>query len=173
MIDATRSPRRALDAGWEIARDGLAGAWRSIGAPRPVAAVLADAGEWSIDGPARRFDAESWHYRLRLDVPADVLATGARLVFDGLATCCEVSLNGVTLLTTRNMFRRHGVDVPASAWQPTGNQLLLRFDALDAHLAARRPRPRWRTGSTRPAWRWRRISTRLRTCKRVPRHGSP
>lgn len=145
MIDATRSPRRALDAGWEIARDGLAGAWRSIGAPRPVAAVLADAGEWSIDGPARRFDAESWHYRLRLDVPADVLATGARLVFDGLATCCEVSLNGVTLLTTRNMFRRHGVDVPASAWQPTGNQLLLRFDALDAHLAARRPRPRWRT----------------------------
>ncbi len=136
--------RLALADGWELARAGDA-SWRAIGAPLPVAAVLAESGEWSLDGPARRFDAEAWHYRLRLDAPAAVLAAGGRLVFEGLATCCELRFNGEPVLTARNMFRRHGVDLPASAWRATGNEIELRFDALDAHLAARRPRPRWRT----------------------------
>jgi beta-mannosidase len=42
------------------------------------------------------------------------------------------------------MFRRHVVDLPAAAWKPGANELVLRFDALDAQLAPRRPRPRWR-----------------------------
>jgi len=132
--------RLALVSGWEIARDGAADGWRAVDGPWPVAALLAAAGDWSIDGPARRFDAESWHYRLRLDAPAG----DARLVFDGLATCCDVLFNGALVLSARNMFRRHVVELPAAAWRPAGNELLLRFDALDAHLAPRRPRPRWR-----------------------------
>ncbi len=138
------SSRIALDARWEIARDAAAGGWREIGVPRPVAAVLAESGEWHVDGPARRFDAETWCYRLRLDAPAGALAGGALLGFDGLATCCEVSFNGEPVLSTRNMFRAHVVEIPAAAWRETGNELLLRFDALDTHLAPRRPRPRWR-----------------------------
>ena len=139
------SPRLALVSGWEVARDGDVDGFRTVPAPLPVAALLAESGEWTIDGPARRFDAESWHYRLRLDAPDDVLAGGGRLVFDGLATCCDVVFNGMTLLSARNMFRRHMVDIPAAAWKPAGNELVLRFDALDEHLAPRRPRPRWRT----------------------------
>ena len=141
MTDAARSPRIALVSGWEIAREGEgAPAWRAVDAPLPVAALLAQLGEWSIEGPARGFDAETWLYRVKLDAPA----AGGRLVFDGLATCCEVSFNGRPVLTTRNMFRRHVVDIPAAAWKAEGNELLLRFEALDTHLAPRRPRPRWR-----------------------------
>lgn len=151
MTDAARPSRVALVSGWEIAREGAArsaiassgaGApgWRAVDAPLPVAALLAQSGEWSIDGPVRRFDAETWLYRVLLDAPVG----GGRLVFDGLATCCEVSFNGQLVMTTRNMFRRHTVDIPAAAWKPTGNELLLRFESLDAKLAPRRPRPRWR-----------------------------
>jgi beta-mannosidase len=140
---ARDSARVVLADGWELARAGDT-AWRAIGAPRPVAAVLAGAGEWSLDGPARRFDAEAWTYRLRLDAPSAVLAAGGRLVFEGLATCCDVVFNGATVLSARNMFRRHVVELPASAWRASGNELELRFEALDAHLAPRRPRPRWR-----------------------------
>ncbi len=146
MTARARSPssRLALDAGWELARDGAPDGWRAIGAPRPVAAVLSESGEWSIDGPARRFDAETWCYRLRLDAPAGARTAGALLGFDGLATCCEVSFNGTPVLQSRNMFRSHVVEIDAAQWRETGNELLLRFDALDTELARRRPRPRWR-----------------------------
>jgi beta-mannosidase len=138
------SSRVALVAGWELARDGAAPEWRAIGAPLPVAALLAEAGEWTIDGPARRFDAERWCYRLRLDASPEILAGGGRLVFDGLATCCELSFNDAPVLSARNMFRRYTLDLPAPAWRASGNELVLRFDALDSLLAQRRPRPRWR-----------------------------
>jgi beta-mannosidase len=145
MTDGARSSRVALVSGWEIAREGEGegegeAGWRAVDAPLPVAALLAQAGEWSIDGAPRRFDAETWTYRLLMDAPA----AGGRIVFDGLATCCEISFNGQHMLGTRNMFRRHVVELPASAWRPIGNELTLRFESLDAHLAARRPRPRWR-----------------------------
>jgi beta-mannosidase len=136
-----------LDAGWEVARAPAAqeDAWSAAGRAQPIAATLAERGEWSLEGPARRFDAEAWCWRLRLDAPAAVLAAGARLGFDGLATCCEVVFNGERVLQTRNMFRAYAVDLPAAAWRASGNELVLRFAALDEVLVARRPRPRWRT----------------------------
>ena len=121
MTATARSPRLALVSGWEISRSADGG-WRAVDAPLPVAALLADAGEWRIDGPARRFDAETWYYRLRLDAPAAMLAAGGRFVFDGLATCCEVSFNGAVVLGTRNMFRAHAVDIPAAAWKPSASR---------------------------------------------------
>ena len=39
--------------------------WLPIDSPMPVAAALATAGLWSLDGPPRDFDAECWWYRCR------------------------------------------------------------------------------------------------------------
>ncbi len=146
-------PRRMLDAGWQLASQAAASAtevlpndaadWSAIDAPVPAAAALAAAGRWSLDGAVRRFDAEVWWYRLGFDAPTES-AGPCSLGFDGLATLCDVSLNGQAILHSRNMFRRHEVDV-SGLLRAHGNDLVLRFDALDTRLAERRPRPRWRT----------------------------
>ncbi len=168
--------RVALAGGWWMARGGAgveagadddaqAGApprppstgWQAIDAPRPVGAALAALGAWSIDGPARRFDAETWWFRLRLDRPAFVArpgegegegggdGAGAWLGLDGLATCWRAWFNGAPIGAGDNMFLAHALALPATAWRDHDNELLLRFDPLDAALATRRPRPRWRT----------------------------
>ncbi len=148
---APAASRRWLDAGWEICQapagstepPGPEARWRAIGEAQPVAAALAALGDWSLDGPARDFDAETWWYRLHFDAPA---ASGAVprwvLGLDGLATLAEVVLNGRSLLHSRSMFRRH--ELALDALQAEGNLLMIRFDPLAAALAVRRPRPRWR-----------------------------
>ncbi|HSO36208.1 MAG TPA: hypothetical protein VLT33_26960 [Labilithrix sp.] len=104
-----------------------------------AAAMLRAAGTWSLDAPARRFDAEDWWFRAQL--PDRDLASGDELVlaFDGLATVADVWLDGVPLLASDNMFLRHE-RVLATA----GRELVICCRSLDARLAARRPRPRWR-----------------------------
>jgi beta-mannosidase len=174
--------RTLLDQGWALAceRDDSAAAaaptegWHAIPAPMPVAAALQTLGLWSLDGPARRFDAEAWWYRLHFDAPVGFLAgEGAPpgqpdgdtwvLVFEGLATCAEVSLNGEPLLQTRNMFRPHAVAV-GPRLRLHGNELLIRFEALDQVLAERRPRPRWRAPMIEHAQlRWLRTTVLGRT----------
>lgn len=142
--------RRLLDSGWQICQGDPGqttpppadAGWRAIAAPQPVAAALAALGRWSLDGPARHFDAETWWYRLHFDAPEDAADAAWVLGFDGLATLAEVWLNGEHRLSSRNMFRRHVV-APATL-RTRGNELLLRFDPLDAALTQRRPRPRWR-----------------------------
>ena len=53
-----------------------------------------------------------WEYRTRVTVTAEQLrATHAEMVFDGLDTFADVSLNGAPLLTTDNMFRAYTADV--------------------------------------------------------------
>lgn len=142
--------RRRLDRGWRLCQ-GMPGAgtppeadagWLDIDEPLPVAAALARLGHWSIDGPARTFDAETWWYRLGFDLPAEEADAPWVLGFDGLATLAEVQVNGQPVLSSRNMFRRH--HLPLSGLRARGNELLLRFDPLEAALAQRRPRPRWR-----------------------------
>lgn len=118
--------------------------WRAIDAVAPAASVLRSLGAWSLDGPARNFDAGDWWYRLAFD--ALLLAPGERAVigFDGLATLATVWLNGRRLLDSDNMFVAHECDV-TGVLRPAGNELLIRCASLDAALAQRRPRPRWRT----------------------------
>ena len=116
-------------------------AWLQIGAPQPVAAALAQAGTWSLDGPVRNFDAETWWYRLAFDAPSPVEA-GWLLGLDGLATLADAWLNGEHVLNSTSMYCRH--EVPLPALRPLGNELLLRFSPLDEALAQKRPRPRWR-----------------------------
>lgn len=145
--------RRALPAQWELCcqppavagceapgpRDG----WLRIERPQPVAAALADLGLFSLDGPLRSFDDEVVWYRARFDAPQEGVDAGWTLGFDGLATVAQVWLNGRKLLSTHSMFRRWTVSV-SDQLQDTGNELLLRFDALNERLRERRARPRWR-----------------------------
>jgi beta-mannosidase len=60
-----------------------------------------------------------------------------------LATLAQVWLNGQPLLQSNNMFATHEIDV--SHLIGSSNELLVRFSPVQAALANRRPRPRWRT----------------------------
>jgi beta-mannosidase len=64
-----------------------------------------------------------WQYRTRFNVDAATLARKhVELVFDGLDTFADVSLNGHKLLAADNMFRRWRV--PAKAWLHAGANTL-------------------------------------------------
>jgi beta-mannosidase len=117
--------------------------WLDIGdTPQPVAAALAAAGRWSLDGPVRDFDSEVWWYEGTFDAPEDLDAPW-QLGLDGLATLATVWLNGVLLLSSHNMFRRWVLPAQAHL-RPGTNTVWMRFDALNTALTQRRPRPRWR-----------------------------
>lgn len=145
--------RLPLTAGWQIAsaRSSLAPEevstlpWRDIPVLTTVAAALRALGEWSVDGPQRRFDAEDWWYRLHFDSPPRRAGERRVLGFDGLATVATAWLNGRELLAGDNMFLAHEIELDDAWLRATDNELLIRFRALDSLLAARRPRPRWRT----------------------------
>lgn len=116
--------------------------WAACQALGTAAAVLREGAAWSLDGPPRRFDAEDWWYRLRFASSPVEPGEEAWLCFDGLATVVEVWLNGQPLLTSSGMFTAHERRVDSILRQE--NELLLHFRSLDALLAAKRPRPRWR-----------------------------
>jgi beta-mannosidase len=117
--------------------------WLPIPVLAPAAVALRALGQWSLAGPARRFDAEEWWYRLRFDVPGLNERDRMVLGFDGLATVAQVWLNGEPLLASSNMFLGHECEVGLRL-RERGNSLVLRFSALDSQLEVRRKRPRWR-----------------------------
>ena len=142
-IQRVSSERRTpLAARWWLRRGE--GEWLEIVGPSTVAAALRAIGQWSLDAPAERFDADDWWFRAQFDAPSR-LAPDARLAlsFGGLAGICEVTLNGAPLLTSSNMHLRHTCAEPTLA--ASNNELLMRFASLDRWLAQKRPRPRWRT----------------------------
>ncbi len=153
LAGAGRDRRRLLLANWSICRapadpaephfptEGTS--WLPLRELMPVAGALRELKQWSLDGPVRGFDAEEWWYRLAFDAPPETGRVRGILGFDGLATLARVWLNGTELLTSTNMFVAHEVDV-SDILKATGNQLLIRFSALDLQLAMRRKRPRWR-----------------------------
>jgi beta-mannosidase len=121
-----------------------AGEWLDIPEPTTAAAALRALGAWSLDQPARRFDAEDWWYRVDFFAPAAASGETLWLGCDGLAGVADVWLNGAHLLQSHNMFL--ALEHEIGQWvRPGANTLVMRFQALDALLAARRPRPRWRT----------------------------
>lgn len=148
---ATAPPaRQPLAARWRLCaaeadrREAPAcsdGGWLSIGGPQTVASALRERGEWSLDGPARDFDSQDWWFCAHFDAPPE---DARHLVFGGLATLADVVLNGEPLLSSDSMFLAHRVAV-GDRLRLAGNELLLRFRALQPALARRRPRPRWRT----------------------------
>jgi beta-mannosidase len=109
-----------------------------------VAAALRAAGRWSTDHP-RNLDADEWWYRCCFAAPdRGTPRWRQRLLFDGLATVADVWLNGTHVLRSESMFVANAID--AGDLLPTGNELVIRFHALQTLLAARRARPKWRTG---------------------------
>jgi len=116
--------------------------WIAFTAPGTVAGALRSAGAWSLDGAPRHFDSEEWWFRTRFSTQPDTGATTTVIGFDGLATVADVWLDGQPLLSSDNMFVAHqaGIDT-----QHTEHELVIRFRPLDAQLAMRRPRPRWKT----------------------------
>ncbi len=146
------SNRQCLHDGWECCavpagRHSEPGhlpdlTWIPATAPGTAAGALGAAGLWSIDGPERRFDAEDWWFRTEFQTPAGIDTSFSCLMFEGLATLCDVWLNDVRILHSENMFLAHQIENPPL--KPGRNLLVLQFHALDRALKQKRPRPRWR-----------------------------
>lgn len=134
----------ALDSGWEIAAGaGDATAEPTAWAPvRELGTVGASLGV-ELDTPHGRYDAQDWWYRCRFSALAPRGADRQQLRFDGLAGLADVWLNDEPVLSTRNMFTTERVDVTGRLLPD--NELRICFRSLDAELATRKPRPRWKT----------------------------
>jgi beta-mannosidase len=131
-------------AGDPQALEALAPRWLPVAGPvGTVAAVLRAADPAALVGAGvpERLDSVDWWFRCRF---TDGAAAAARstLFLDGLATLADGWLNGAPLLHSENMFVAHTIDVTGRI--AADNELVLVFRSLDAALAARRPRPRWR-----------------------------
>ncbi len=138
-----------LDEGWEVActspgrcaspadLTGAALAWSPARVPGTAAGAV------GADG--RDFDAQDWWFRCRFpggDRAAADVETELRL--DGIATVCEVYLNGDQVLASESMFAAHRVDVTGRLRDD--NELAIACRALTPLLARRRrPSARWRT----------------------------
>ena len=114
--------------------------WLAATVPGTVGAALQAAGRWQPDD-AFDFDAADWWYCTVLEGEGEAL-----LRFDGLATIAEVFLDGVAVLAGDNMFLSHELVVALSG----RHDFAIAFRSLDAHLAGRKSRARWRPRLVRP-----------------------
>jgi beta-mannosidase len=153
---------------------GLPLQWHEAAVPGTVASAL----DSPLDVPADH-DAHDWWYRTTFAMPVACSSPGSPgdaprgrtpgthpgdaprgrtptrhyLRFDGLATLAEVWLNGRPILQSRNMFVARRIDVTGLLRDV--NQLAIRFASLDRALAAKRPRPKWKTALvTQQNLRW-------------------
>ncbi|MDB5488758.1 MAG: beta-mannosidase, partial [Reyranella sp.] len=109
--------------------------WIHAPVPGTAAQALRDARRWSVEQPPPLHDQDIW-YRTRFE------GSGPRsLIFRGLATLAEAWLNGRSILVSENMFLAHEIDVDLDG----DNELVIAFRSLDAELARRKSRARWRT----------------------------
>ncbi|WP_374828592.1 glycoside hydrolase family 2 protein [Brucella daejeonensis] len=124
--DAARKPG-------DVGRDG-----NGLEAPVPgtVAEALEKAGRFDRNKPIPLDNRDAWYF---LDL--DAAPGPATLHFDGLATICDIFLNGELLLQTDSMFLHHDLPVVLSG----GDELALCFRALASRLDQKGPRARWRT----------------------------
>lgn len=104
--------------------------------PGTVAEALEKAGRFDRTKPQPLHDRDAW-YICRL---VDAEAGEAVLRLEGLATLCEVFLNGQQILVSESMFEAHDVDVTLLG----GDELALCFRALEPKLSEPGPRARWR-----------------------------
>jgi beta-mannosidase len=123
--------------------------WLPLAEPTTVAAGLRSHGQWDFDRP-RPFDDETWWFRARIPElhsgSAHRLESAHRLKLGGLATLCDVFVDGKHVLHSENMFHEHRVDLDEVLRGSSGpTELLLRFAPLTPALAVKRPRPRWKT----------------------------
>ncbi|EAR11161.1 hypothetical protein [Reinekea blandensis] len=79
-----------------------------------------------------------WHYETRLTLPAPVTVE-----FPRLSPLCQVHCNDVVLGSANNAFHPHRFALPDS--ESGQYHIRLVFNAIDAFLAQRQPRPTWKT----------------------------
>jgi beta-mannosidase len=151
--------RLSLHEGWELARcapdtvlepkqlDSAALEWLPAEVPGTLGSALRAARRWSLDQPSD-FDTRDVWFRVRFAAPPLAAQQAVTLTLAGLATVAEVWLNDVHLLSSDNMFHEHVVDV--SRQLQASNTLAVRCRAIAPLLAARRPRPRWKTRLVSP-----------------------
>jgi beta-mannosidase len=152
--ECCQTPAGAVDE--PAALDGLPVTWWAATAPGTAASAARAAGV--PDPSVLDLDGDDWWFRCRFRRPA---APGPWvLCIGGLATLADVWLNGLHVLASRNMFRRYELDVRELALE---NTLAIRFAALQPVLAARQPRPRWKTPLAHANLRWLRTSLLGRT----------
>ncbi len=117
--------------------------WLPARVPGTGASVLRDAGVWS-PGETYDFDAEDWWFRTSFPAEPVGPCEEVKLHLDGIATVCEVHLNGERVLASDSMFAAHALDVGTRLRE--SNELAIRCRALTPLLGPRRrPRARWRT----------------------------
>jgi beta-mannosidase len=152
---ASNNLRRSLASAWQMCSTPAAQitdlaqlehieTWFDVPTLAPVAEVLRQLKQWSLDDAPRRFDALDWWYRLRFDCHELTSNDNIILGFDGLATLADVWLNGELLFSSTNMFLSHQHPV-ASLLRTQGNELTIVFRSLDQQLNQRKPRPAWRS----------------------------
>jgi beta-mannosidase len=139
---AHAAPRTSveLNTGWQFRQRATEGAapaeWRPATVPGDVHLDLL-ANKLIPDPYYRDNEAKlqwitdaDWEYRTTLNVtPATLGHEHVELVFDGLDTYAEVSLNGHLILTADNMFRGWRVD--AKPWlRPGANELVVVFPSI-------------------------------------------
>lgn len=104
--------------------------------PEPLTGVIENDLQW--------IEAETWSYRLDFDVDGRLLEEDrVELVFEGLDTYAQVTLNGAPVLDADNMFRTWRV-VVGDALRAGSNILEVRFDPAverGARRAAAHPWP--------------------------------
>jgi len=118
------------------------GKWLEATVPGTVAASLRDQGLWSIDDNVD-FDAKDWWYRTKFNLPEGTDFSEIQLHFDGLATLCDIWLNGEMIGTSQNMFLP--LRLPIAQVKHSENYLYLHFKSLSKALSEKKPRPRWKT----------------------------
>ncbi|WP_181703366.1 glycoside hydrolase family 2 protein [Chthonobacter albigriseus] len=102
--------------------------------PGTVAGALERAGRFDRQAPIPLHDDDHWFL-------GDLVGRGrTRLVFEGLATICDVFVDDRHLLRTSNMFARDHVEVELDG----RHRIALCFRALSPALAMKGPRARWR-----------------------------
>jgi len=138
-----------IDKGWRMAlteAGACAGpqeaarlpGWIEAEAPGTAAGALRRAGLFDMEAPTRLHDKDVFF-------ATEISGEGAHvLVFDGLATLCDVWLDETPILASASMFHRHEVAVALRG----AHRLTLAFRALTGAFAARAPRAKWRTQIT-------------------------
>jgi beta-mannosidase len=119
---------KSLTEGWEIAI-GSRDAWQPVKRFGTVATALG----LTVDD-AKDLDALEVWYRKKL-APNE---TGDLLRFGGLATICDVNVDGGEVVRSENMFLEHEIAVHDP------KEIELHFAPLAKALTERRPRPRWK-----------------------------
>ncbi|MEU5383793.1 glycoside hydrolase family 2 protein [Kitasatospora cineracea] len=143
--------RSTIDAGWRLtltdphpdAPADLRGRVVPAAVPGCVhtdllaAGLLADPYVGLNEAEQHWIGRSGWTWTTAFDLPAADGATRRELVFHGLDTVAEISVNGRVVGRTANMHRTHVFDV-TDLLVPTGNELRVRVDSVYAYTDARR-----------------------------------